>query len=351
MIASLSAYNRPINILQRALKTKFHKIHPRFFNSRTSPADIAIIGAGAAGMSCAISARYEGFKISVFESRQTLGGSFSNTPLIHNLPGHPIGISGSSLSHASYQQALKLGADCNFGTSIVKISKDTKNFILYDQNNKYYLAHKIILATGVQYRRLNIEGSKTLENKGIYYEVEDALTEKIKQMPLIIYGAGNSAGQAVMFYQSNGAKISLIFRGDNLESSMSKYLIERIKRNRVRLIPNTVITSVEGLDWLSTIKIKNQKNGIEQYIKTKYLFTMIGGIPPKLPDLDFGKLKIDARGYVVINSKIDFSTSVDGIYAVGDITSIGAGRIILAQAQGVMAFTQAALSLDPNAAL
>lgn len=352
MIEALSTYNRSRSLVQKMPKTKFHKIHPRFFCSRTTPADIAIIGAGAAGMSSAISARYEGFKITVFESRSSLGGSFSNTPLIHNLPGHPIGISGSSLAHASFKQALKLGADCHFGTSIVKIFKENKNFILYDQNNKYYFAQKIILATGVQYRRLDVKGSENLENKGIYYEVEDTLTKNINnQMPLVIYGGGNSAGQAVMFYQSNGAKISLVFRGVDLESTMSHYLTQRIKRSAVRLIPNSIISSVEGSDWLTEVKIKNQKNGKEEQIKTEHLFTMIGGIPPKLPVLDFDKLKLDQRGYVLVNSKLDFSTSVDGIYAVGDITSVGAGRIILAQAQGVMAFVQAALALNPNAAL
>lgn len=308
--------------------------------------DYGIIGAGAAGMAAAIHARYEGFTVAVFESRKQNGGAFSHTPSIHNIPGHAIGISGASLSQSSIQQFEKLGGSFFSNTTIKKISKDEKGFLLQDQSGRIYKVSQVILATGVAYRKLNIESAKKLEGKGIFYEVDDTIVGEVwhQEFPLYIYGAGNSAGQAALFYSSMGAKVSLICRRSGLEATMSQYLIQRMKRFNIEIIPNSLVAEVKGKKRLSGISIQSLKTKEVTNVQTHHLFAIIGGEPSPLPELDWDKIATDVRGYVVVSgyndSKSSFSTNIPGIYAAGDITSVGAGRILLAQAQGVSAFIE-----------
>lgn len=313
----------------------------------TSVKDFGIIGAGAAGMAAAIHARYDGFSVSVFESRLLQGGSYSNTPLIQNLPGFPTGVSGASLSSGSIQQLEKLGGTYFSGTTIEEILRTPSHFILRDTIGRQHPVCKIILATGVAYRKLQIPGSAELEGRGIYYEVDDSILEEVNRnrSPICIYGGGNSAGQAALFYESVGAKVTLVYRSKDLTKSMSQFLIQRISRLGIDIFPSSTITRVEGHPTLSNITVKDSNTGDENKLNTHHLFAMIGGIPSPLPKLNFDTIALDERGYILVKghskSHTSFATSVPNIYAAGDITSIGAGRILLAQAQGVAAFVEA----------
>ncbi len=314
--------------------------------------DVSVIGAGAAGMSAAIHGRFDGLKVGVFEQRAVRGGSFCSTPNINNLPGYPLGVSGASLSQATIQQFQKLGGTFFPATSIKKIFKEADLFLLNDQNNHSYLTKTIILATGVAYRALNLPKAKELAGKGIYYEVDDSICDKLTKLktPICIYGSGNSAGQAAVFYRSFGSHVALIHRNDSLEKSMSHYLIERITRLGCEILPQTTITEVDGDQELTLIKAKNLKFNETKEFQTNHLFAMIGGTPSPLPAVEFDSFSLDERGYVKVTgfskNKISLETSIPGIYAAGDMTSIGAGRIQLAQAQGVQAIMEAMHSLN-----
>ncbi len=314
--------------------------------------DVSVVGAGAAGMSAAIHGRFDGLKVGVFEQRLLKGGSFSNTPIINNLPGYPLGISGASLSESTIQQFQKLGGSFFPGTSIKKISKQAHLFLLSDQNHNSYLAKRILLATGVAYRVLNLPKAKELEGKGIYYEVDDSILDRVTElnMPIYIYGGGNSAGQAAVFYRSFGSRVVLIHRNASLEKSMSKYLIERMARLGCEILTKTALTEVVGDQRLNSIKTQNLESNETSEFATNHLFVLIGGTPAPLPHVDFGSFTLDERGYVKVagfsEDKKSLETSIPNIYAAGDITSIGAGRIQLAQAQGVQAIMEAILSLN-----
>lgn len=337
-------------------KIKKSKIQKRFYQTSYFPelADVAVIGGGAAGLSAVINLRFEGYRTTLFERRQT-GGSYSNTPLIQNVPGFPTGISGYYLSQGASQQAMKLGATCLYNTTITCILKDREDYFnLYDQNERKFTARRIIIASGLEYRKLGLPKFEELENKGIYYEVEDKLIREIsmQKLPIVIYGAGNSAGQAAIFYHSIGAKVILAFRGKDMSAHMSQHLRQRINNIGMKILPQMLISQVSGSTRLSSLTLKNIEDSTTKVVETSYLFIMIGGIPAELPKFENAELKMDARGYVKVtgsdNGQFDLSTSIPGVYAAGDITSIGAGRIILAQAQGVFASLQAMNSLDSH---
>jgi thioredoxin reductase (NADPH) len=314
--------------------------------------DAGVIGAGAAGMSAAIHGRFDGLKVGVFEQRLLKGGSFSNTPVINNLPGYPLGVSGASLSESAIQQFQKLGGSFFAGTSIKRISKRAELFLLSDQNNNSYLTKIIILATGVAYRTLNLPKAKELEGKGIYYEVDDSICDQVTQVsnPIYIYGGGNSAGQAAVFYKSFGFRVILVHRNASLEKSMSHYLIERMSRLGCEVLANTTVTEVTGDKRLTSIKMQHLTSSETREFATNHLFVLIGGIPTPLPYVDFNFFNLDERGYVKVagfsKDRRSFETNIPCIYAAGDITSVGAGRIQLAQAQGVQAIMEAMLALD-----
>ncbi len=318
----------------------------------TQAFDVSVVGAGAAGMSAAIHGRFDGLKVGVFEQRSSKGGSFCNTPIINNLPGYPLGVSGASLSESTIQQFQKLGGSFFPGTAITKISKQAHHFLLSDQNDHPYLAKTIILATGVAYRSLNLPKAKELEGKGIYYEVDDSICDKVTKltMPICIYGGGNSAGQAAVFYRSFGSRVVLLHRNASLENSMSQYLIERMDRLGCEIFSKTAITEIIGDQRLTSIKTQNTESNETREFATNHIFVLIGGTPAHLPHVDFGSFILDERGYVKVagftKDKKSLETNIPHIYAAGDITSIGAGRIQLAQAQGVQAVMEAMLSLN-----
>lgn len=340
-----------LNVLTRLTRvpvfnTPFKRMMGRKFS--TKPFDVAVIGAGAAGMSAAIHGRFDGLNVAVFEGRRLRGGSFSNTPIINNLPGYPLGISGASLSESTIQQFQKLGGSFFPERLIKKISKKETCFILHAESGDSYQAKTIILATGVAYRKLDLPKVRELEQKGIYYEVDDSICDKIIQekIPIYIYGGGNSAGQAAVFYRSLGARVVLINRNDSLNKTMSQCLIDRMDGLGCEIIPNTSITAVEGEQALTSIETTHLELNKKNQFATNHLFVLIGGIPAPLPEVDFDSLALDERGYVKVEGfttqrMISFATSINRIFAAGDITHIGAGRIQLAQAQGVQAIMQA----------
>ena len=191
-----------------------------------------------------------------------------------------------------------------------------------------------------------------MEGKGIYYEVDDSICDRITELnlPIYIYGGGNSAGQAAVFYRSFGSRVVLMHRNNSLENSMSKYLIDRMERLGCEILPKTAVKEVIGDQHLTSIKIQNLETNVTREFTTNHLFVLIGGTPAPLPHVDFGSLVLDERGYLKVagfsKDKKSLETSIPDIYAAGDITSIGAGRIQLAQAQGVQAIMEAMLSLN-----
>lgn len=322
-----------------------HGVGRRF---STHAFDVSVIGAGAAGMSAAIHGRFDGLKVAVFEQKAVRGGSFCNTPAINNLPGYPLGVSGASLSESTIQQFQKLGGTFFPGTLIKKISKQADCFLL----NDCYLTKTVVLATGVAYRTLNLPKVKELEGNGIYYEVDDSICDQLTELntPICIYGGGNSAGQAAVFYRSFGSRVVLIHRNASLEKSMSQYLIEKMARLGCEIFARTGITEVSGDKRLKSIKTQNFESNETGEFETNHLFVLIGGIPAPLPSVDFASFTLDERGYVKVagfsKDKTSFETSIPHIYAAGDMTSMGAGRIQLAQAQGVQAIMEAMLFLN-----
>lgn len=306
--------------------------------------DIAILGGGAAGSAAAISALFEGASVGVFEKRGLGGGGFCHTPLINNVPGYPEGITGSDLSARTIEHIERLGGTYLPNTTINLIDKIGNTFLLGGKCKQFFSAKQVIIATGVTYRPLEVPGAKKLESRGLFYEVEDALVDTVRAThPTIgIYGAGNSAGQAALFYDKLGATVTMLLRGKDLESSMSQHLIQRIYDRKINLIPQTTITALEGSSSLTAIKTKHVTTQQETTLPMQHLFAMIGGEPPELPEIPFATLEIDHRGYIVTKDQV---TSVSGIHAAGDVTTEGAGRILLAQASGVSASIKALQAL------
>lgn len=317
----------------------------RFF-STGKPYDIGIVGGGPAGTASAVSALYEGYRVALFDKNMHGGGACKFTPEILNVPGFPRGVSGQTLSLSTLEQVQNLGGSYFQGREVKKISREGNLFILHDEKERH-IVRSVILAPGVLYKRLPVPSVEKFEHSCLYYQVEDRLVASIREastpIHIAIIGGGNSAGQGALFYASHGAKVTLIHRNDGLFETMSRYLIQRLVEKNVTIVGGSNVIALEASPNLKAISIKHKKTLQEALIPIDFVFALIGAHPPTLPETD-SPIRRDDRGYIRIMPP-SHMTSLPGIFAAGDATSKGAGRILLAEAQGVQAFIQAAMYL------
>src|SRR4030095_13853348 len=187
--------------------------------------DTVIVGAGPAGLAAAVYGASEGLRTIVIE-REAPGGQAGTSSRIENYLGFPSGVSGDELASRALQQAKRLGAEILVTRSVARI--DTRTRQAYLDGGDAVRARTVILATGVTWRRLSIDGFDRLIGKGIYYGAARNEASAMHGLDLYLIGAGNSAGQAALYFANHARKVTLVIRGDSLEKSMSRYLIEQL---------------------------------------------------------------------------------------------------------------------------
>ena len=300
--------------------------------------DAAIIGAGPAGLAAAVYAASEGLNVVVLD-RSSVGGQAGASARIENLLGFAEGISGQDLIRNSYAQAIKFGAEfaipANVDSIEAKSGDDGRSFLLHIEGDGVVQARSVVLATGAEYRRPEIPGLDEAEKAGaVHYWASPIEARLCKDDEVVLVGGGNSAGQAAVFLANNVKQVSMMIRAKDLTSSMSSYLIERIEAQpNIRLLTSTQITQLDmkdgGLEGVRIID-GDKKERLEP---TRHVFFFTGA-DPATRFLRKSGVALDPKGFVLTGEEAGANvpgasprTSVDGIYAIGDVGSGTAKRI------------------------
>jgi thioredoxin reductase (NADPH) len=322
----------------------------RLVGLQTTPADtecdVIVVGGGPAGLAAAVYGASEGLRTIVVE-REAPGGQAGTSSRIENYLGFPNGVSGDELATRALQQARRLGAEILVTRSVLRIDPATREVTL--DGDEVIRARTVILATGVVWRRLAIDGFDRLIGKGVYYGAARSEAGATNGLDLHLVGAGNSAGQAALDFANHARSVTLLVRGDTLEKSMSRYLVDQLARKpniAVRL--GSEVTAVHGETNLTAIDIFDVATGATGRADSQGLFVFIGADADTswLPSA----LARDERGYVLTGDDVAkagrwshsrdpylLETSIPGVFACGDVRLSPVKRVAAAVGEGSMA--------------
>ncbi len=298
--------------------------------------DAAIVGAGPAGLAAAVYAASEGLSTLVLDCR-SFGGQAGASSRIENYLGFPTGISGLALMARAYNQAQKFGAEIAIPDEALRLGPENAPFRLKLGNGETAVARTIVLASGARYRRLDIPNLSDFEGTCVHYWASAIETKLCAGQEVALTGAGNSAGQAVVFLAEQVKKLWMIVRGANLEATMSQYLIDRIRAlPNVEVLTRTEICDLEGAPGqLSRVRWKNRDSGEVAERRIGHVFSFIGA-EPNTDWLEGSGVHLDDKGFVVtgIDNAHLLATSRDGVFAVGDVRCGSVKRVAAAVGEG-----------------
>ncbi len=308
--------------------------------------DVVIIGAGPAGLAAAVYGASEGLRTIVIE-REAPGGQAGTSSRIENYLGFPSGVSGDELASRALQQARRLGAEILVTRTITRIDTATREVHL--DGGDVLRARAIILACGVAWRRLAIEGFDRLAGKGVSYGAARSEAPNTHGLDVHIVGAGNSAGQAAIFFSGHARSVTILCRGDGLEKSMSRYLIDQLEpRPNIRVLTRSEVVAAHGDVSLEAIDVRDSASDETARLDSGGLYIFIGAdaetawLPPEIavdghgfvltgPEArDDGRWALDRDPYLL-------ETSVPGIFACGDVRFSPVKRVAAAVGEGSMA--------------
>jgi thioredoxin reductase (NADPH) len=298
--------------------------------------DVAIVGAGPAGLAAAVYAASEGLSTIVIEGTAP-GGQAGTSSHIENYLGFPTGLSGQELSERSLVQAQKFGAEFAISRDVLSLRKCGTNYALHLEDARPVNARTVVIATGARYQKLNVPNYERFEYQGIHYAATSMEAELCRDQDVVVVGAGNSAGQAALFLSRTAKHVFLLVRGDGLANTMSDYLVQRILSSReISLCLQTEITSLDGDEQMRNVTWRNSVSKITETRAISNLFVLIGA-SPKTAWL-YPNLTVDAKGFIITGSAAGsdafFGTSQDGVYAVGDVRSGSVKRVASAVGEG-----------------
>jgi thioredoxin reductase (NADPH) len=308
--------------------------------------DVVIVGAGPSGLAAAVYGASEGLNAIVIE-REAPGGQAGTSSRIENYLGFPSGVSGGELAGRALKQALRLGAEIVVTRTIERIDAATRQVHL--DGGDVLRARTIILACGVAWRQLSIEGFDRLVGKGISYGAARSEAPNTHGLDIHIIGAGNSAGQAAIFFSNHARTVTIVCRSEGLEKGMSRYLIDQLAaRSNIQVMTRTEVAAAHGDASLDAIEVRNNETEETTRLDSSGLFVFIGAdaetawLPPEI--------KLDRRGFVLTGSEVAaaggwdldrdpylLETSVPGIFACGDVRSGPVKRVASAVGEGSMA--------------
>jgi thioredoxin reductase (NADPH) len=306
--------------------------------------DVLIVGGGPAGVAAGVYAGAEGLCALVAEDI-AIGGQAGTSSRIENYMGFPTGISGADLVWRGEVQAMKFGTRFAMPRRVVQLEQlADESFCGTFDNGQRVRATAVVVATGVQYRRLPIDRLMQFEGAGIYYAATEIEARYCKGMEAVIIGGGNSAGQAAMFLSRSVRCVRLIVRGSSLAASMSKYLSSRLEADpAIEIEFGADVVALQGDDHLESVTIRNASTGATRVVDTRALFIMVGALPNT--EWLSGLVDLDDKGFVVTGASANgsaspFATSRPGIFAVGDVragsvkrvaSSVGEGSVVISK--------------------
>jgi thioredoxin reductase (NADPH) len=309
--------------------------------------DLIVVGAGPAGLGAAVYGASEGLRTAVLEASAP-GGQAGSSMRIENYLGFPTGLTGAELTDRAILQANKFGAHLSIPTPARRVSFENGYSIVDLENGEQITAKCMVIATGAQYRKLDAEGCERFEGTGVYYAATPAEAHLCSGCPAIVVGGGNSAGQAAVFLAGHASKVVIVIRGDDLNRSMSSYLVHRISQtSNIELLTDTVIRRLGGNSHLQYIEVQNTRTKEVRRIDTPAVFSFIGAmphtewLPPQIERDDKGFIRTGADlkespYWTSTRAPLLLETSCEGVFAAGDVRSGSSKRVAAAVGEGAM---------------
>jgi thioredoxin reductase (NADPH) len=310
--------------------------------------DLAVVGAGPAGLAAAVYGASEGLRTVVLEQTAP-GGQAGSSMRIENYLGFPTGLTGSELAGRATLQASKFGAGLSVPTPVTRLEFEQAYPVLRLDGGESVTTKCLLIASGAEYRRLGVEGCARYEGTGVYYAATPNEAQLCRGAQVVLVGGGNSAGQAAVFLSGQARKVLLLLRGDDLYKNMSSYLARRIEQTaNIELLCNSTIRRMHGDGHLSAVEIVNGKTGEARTVETPAVFSFIGAMPRTdwLPP----EVERDDKGFVRTGPALAQSphwtarrppflleTSRPGVFAAGDVRSGSVKRVASAVGEGAMA--------------
>jgi len=317
--------------------------------------DVVVVGAGPAGLGAAVYAASDGLTTAAME-RIATGGQAGTSSRIENYLGFPGGISGADLAERSVLQAGKFGARIIVSAEITRLESGGGQHRVTLADGGSVVARAVVLAMGARYRRLAVPGIESFEGNGVYYAATFQEALMCGTGPVVIVGGGNSAGQAAVFLAAQVSRVYVVIRGDDLNKTMSRYLVDQINRHpRVTVRSCTEIRQVHGNGALTAVLTEDKRTGERHSIQTRALFVFIGADPNT--SWLAGAIELDDHGFVPTGPAALYSdtdgnqgrtqrqpmmleTSRPGVFAAGDVRSGSVKRVASAVGEGSMAIRQ-----------
>ena len=311
--------------------------------------DLLIVGGGPAGVAAAVYAGAEGLSALVIEDL-SIGGQAGTSSRIENYMGFPTGISGGDLVFRGQVQAMKFGTRFAMPRRVTALADNDDGLCATLDGELTLCARAVLIATGVQYRRLPLPGIDTYEGAGVYYAATEMESRFCRKTEAVIVGGGNSAGQAAMYLSRSASHIHLLVRGDSLAESMSDYLRSRLDADpRITIHYRSQIKSLDGDDHLRVVTI--DQGGKSVKIDTQAVFIMVGAAPNS--DWLSGLVELDSKGFVKTGREAKgattFATSHPRIWAVGDVRAGSVKRVASSVGEGSVVVSAIWSALDSAA--
>jgi len=305
--------------------------------------DVAVVGAGPAGLAAAVYAGSEGLSVLVLDCR-AFGGQAGASARIENYLGFPTGIAGMALMARAYNQAQKFGVEMAIPDEVTGLDAADdlapQRIALTLSSNERVSARSLVIASGARYRRLSIPNLEAFEGASVHYWASPLEARLCAGQEVALVGAGNSAGQAAVYLASQAGKVWMLVRGDDLAAGMSRYLVDRIAGlPNVEVLTRTNVTGLEGHEgMLEAIRWRREASGEEVRRPVQHLFLFIGA-EPNTDWLSGSGVALDIKGFVLTgadttNKRRPLETSREGVFAIGDVRSGSVKRVAAAVGEG-----------------
>jgi thioredoxin reductase (NADPH) len=319
---------------------------------QTRARDVVIVGAGPAGLAAAVYAASEGLDVLVLDSHAP-GGQAGSSSRIENYLGFPTGISGQELASRAYAQAQKFGAEILIAKSATRLACGPRQYAVRVDEGPSVPVRTVIIATGAEYRRPELDNLAQFEGVGVYYGATFVESQLCSREEVIVVGGGNAAGQAAVFLAQNASRVHVLVRSEALSTSMSRYLIRRIEESpAIVLHTRTDLVALEGTDHLERVRWRNSVEGLIEVRDIRHVFLMTGAVP-NTRWLE-GCVALDSQGFVKTGTDLSrtdlasarwpltrapfaLETSRPGVFAVGDVRSRSMKRVASAVGEGASA--------------
>jgi thioredoxin reductase (NADPH) len=355
--AGLGPIGRPVVLLAdgRVLVDPPNERLAQALGAETRPAagryDVAVVGAGPAGLAAAVYAASEGLATLLLE-REAVGGQAGTTSLIRNYLGFPRGISGKELAARANEQAQVFGAELVYAQPATGLGPDGHDRVLTLADGSRAVSRTVVLATGVSYRRLPVSGLEDLVGRGVFYGAAVTEAQAMAGQPVFVVGGANAAGQAAVHLARYASQVTLLVRGPSLADGMSAYLRGELERTgNITVLLGTEVAAVHGTGRLEAVTIVDRATGTTRTLPAPALFVLIGAEPHT--DWLAGAVRRDQRGFVLTGLDLDraggppawplarppllLETSLPGVFAAGDVRHGSVKRVASAVGEGAIA--------------